>query len=119
VLVIYNAAEATDDDVRIVLPADGWKAAGGSVPSYRFRSSDPAAAISTVEVKRDAITVRGGRASFGYTLGEPTQRRVAVRLTLGSGARWCAEAAPSRPGDDRVDHFTGAGVPPAFCPPRP
>src|SRR5262249_55956869 len=48
-----------------------------------------------------------------------SQRAVAVRLTLGTGVRWCAEAVPSRPGDDRVDRFSGSGAPPGFCPPPP
>jgi DNA-binding beta-propeller fold protein YncE len=119
VLSIYNAAGMTDDDVRVDLPASGWKIRAGSVPSYRYRSADHDAAVSSVIVKRDGISVRGGRAGFAYSLNEPSQRAIAVRLTLGSGARWCAEAAPSRPANDRVDRFSGDGAPPAFCPPRP
>jgi len=118
VLSIYNAAGITGDDVRIVLPPSGWKASGGSVPGYRFRNSDPALRIS-VSVKHDRIVVRGGRAGFGYTLGEAAQGRVAVRLTFGSGVRWCAQAAPARSADDRKDRFKGTGEAPAFCPSRP
>jgi DNA-binding beta-propeller fold protein YncE len=118
VLSIYNASGAAADDVRIVLPASGWKASGGSVPAYRFRSGDPDAPLSVV-VKRDQITVRGGRAGFGYTLDEAAQGRVAVRLTVGNGVRWCAAAAPARSADDHRDRFKGTGAPPEFCPTRP
>ena len=34
----------------------------------------------------------GGGALFGYTLDEPAQRRIVVRLTIGSAVDWCAEA---------------------------
>ncbi len=118
VLSIYNAGGSTDDDVRIDLPAASWQASGGSVPTYRFRSADRDAPF-TVVLKRDQISVRGGRAGFGYSLGESAQGRVAVRLTLGAGVRWCASAGPRRPGDDRRDQFKGTGDAPAFCPPRP
>jgi hypothetical protein len=119
VLSIYNAAGMSDDDARVVLPASGWKVRGGSVPSFRYRDGNRGAAISSVIVKRDGIVVRGGSAQFNYSLDEASQRAVAVRLTLGTGVRWCAEAVPSRPGDDRVDRFSGGGAPPAFCPARP
>jgi len=119
VLSVYNAAGVSDDDVRVVLPASGWKVRAGSVPSFRYRDGNRDAPISSVIVKRDGIAVRGGSAHFTYSLDEASQRAVAVRLTLGTGVRWCAEAVPSRPGDDRVDRFSGGGAPPAFCPPRP
>ena len=68
-------------------------------------------------MKGDRIVVRpaGG---FGYTLDEPAQGKVGVRLTLGGGVRWCAVAPGA---DDRVDHFAAvANTPaPAFCPPQP
>ena len=87
------------------------------MPSYRYRSDDHDAAVSSVIVKRDGISVRGGARGRGC-LNEPSQRAIAVRLTLGGGMRWCAE--PHRAGrNDRVDRFSGDGAPPAFCPPRP
>src|SRR5262249_29403793 len=99
VLSIYNAAGMSDDDARVVLPASGGRVRGGPVPSFGYRDGNRGAAISSVIVKRDGIVVRGGSAQFSYSLNEPSQRAVAVRLTLGTGVRWCAEAVPTRPGD--------------------
>jgi DNA-binding beta-propeller fold protein YncE len=118
VLIVYNAGGRTDDDVRIALPGSGWKASAGSPPTYRFRSADRDAPL-TVVVKRDQISVRGGRQGFAYTLHEPAQGRVGIRLTLGNSVRWCATASPGSTGVDHKDEFKSAGDAPAFCPPRP
>ena len=75
VLSIYNAAGASDDDVRVDLPASGWKVRGGSVPSYRYRSDDHDAAVSSVIVKRDGII--GARRPRGVRV-QP-ERAVAAR----------------------------------------
>jgi hypothetical protein len=48
-----------------------------------------------LSVRRDGIALKGGRAGFGYTLDEPAQGALAVRLTLGGDRPWCA-AAPGR-----------------------
>ena len=121
VVTVYNAAGLTDDDVRVVLPASGWKVSGGAAPTYRFRSADPDAPISSVQVRLDGLVVKGGRSGWTYTLDEPSQGGVALRLQLATGARWCAVAAPkgTKASNDRVDHFVGVGAAPAFCPPRP
>jgi hypothetical protein len=73
-----------------------------------------------VRVKVDGIVVRGRGAGWGYTLDEPAQGRVAVRLALGVGTRWCAEA-PAAGTRDGVDRFIGQrnAPPPLFCPATP
>jgi YVTN family beta-propeller protein len=114
VLSVYNAAGVTGDRVTVALPATGWRALRNG---YRF-SGGRAGPISGVVVRFDGIVVKGGGSTFGYSLDEVTQERVAVRLTLGSGIRWCAEAPAAI---DRTDRFVGQrdAAPPAFCPPMP
>jgi hypothetical protein len=50
-------------------------------------------------VKADLVRVKGGGPAWGYTLDEPVQRRVAVRLALGSDLPWCAAALAKVNGD--------------------
>ena len=79
--------------------------------------------VSTIVVKADKIVIRGGHSNWLYTLNEPKQGRVAVRLTLGTGAGWCAEAGQlSFPASvDRPDEFMAMrDTPaPASCPATP
>jgi hypothetical protein len=66
--------------------------------------------------------VKGGKAGWGYTLDQPSQGTVAVRLTLGADRPWCA-AAPAKggPANDTVGRFVAQRntPPPASCPPVP
>jgi hypothetical protein len=91
------------------------------VPTYRFHGADPDAPISSVQVRPDRLVVTGGRNGWTYTLDEPSQGGIALRLQLGTGARWCAVAAAkgTKASNDRVDRFVGVGAAPGFCPPRP
>ena len=79
-------------------------------------------------VKADQLQIRGGKSNWAYTLDEPSQGRIAVRLTLGGGATWCSDAPakssgspPSTASNDRVDKFTAqTRTPaPASCPALP
>jgi hypothetical protein len=64
---------------------------------YRFRSDDPLQPIASLVVRQDRIALKGGKASWPYTLDEPAQGRIAVRLTLGSGPTVvCRSAGPPR-----------------------
>jgi hypothetical protein len=125
-LVVYNAA-GSGERVTVTLPAAGWRLIGsGAAPrGYRFSglgSTDP---ISRVIVKADQIKVRGGKENWAYTLNEDSQGRIAVRLQLGSGAPWCADAPARSSGspnaNDQVDRFTAQPKTPApvVCPPVP
>jgi hypothetical protein len=116
-ITVYNSAGRTADRVTIALPAGGWKALRDG---YRFGAGARGAPISGVRLRTDGLVVKGGGGAFGYTLDEPSQGRVAVRLTLGSGIRWCADA-PATAGADQVDRFIGVrnSPPPDFCPPTP
>lgn len=121
-LTVYNSTGATTDEVTVNLPALGWSefCKCPNLKGYRFRSSGP---ITRVTIKADTITVKGGKGAWGYTLDEPFQGRVALRLEVGSagaGGRWCADA-PGRAGRDMLDKFLGEKrtLPPTTCPARP
>src|SRR6185369_1082629 len=101
----------------------GWKPFGpSSSPSgWVYKSRSPNGPISRLVVKPDLIQLRGGKAAWGYTLDEPAQGAVAVRLQLGDAPPWCAVIPASTPRDDAVDHFVGRrdAPAPAACPPLP
>jgi len=122
-LTVYNAA-GTGESVTVALPASGWSILGSpSQPSkYTFRGTEP---ISSVRVQRDRILVKGGRASWTYTLDQPPQRRIALRLALGTDLPWCTAALakvsgnpPSTAKTDRAGLFVAQPKmpPPLACP---
>src|SRR5262249_31719567 len=83
-LRLYNGAGLTSARAVIALPASGWKAMGKGAGFRGYRFSGPKSGpITSVVVKEDSITVRGGKAAFAYTLDEPAQGAVALRLQLG------------------------------------
>jgi len=116
--------------VTTVLPASGWIPLGSTdrPKGFKFKNPDPAGAISSMIVSTDLIKVRGGKANWSYSLASPPQGRVAVRVTLGAGTRWCADAPaktsgnpPSTAASDMIGKFTAAKKtpPPASCPAVP
>jgi YVTN family beta-propeller protein len=117
-IAVYNAAGLSGDRVQVALPAAGWTALGGAAGGFRFRDPAPDAPVTSVKVRADRIIVKARRAGFAYTLDEPAQGQVAVRLSLGAGIRWCAVAVGA---EDRVDRFVATPNTPAptFCPPQP
>jgi hypothetical protein len=119
-LTIQNPVE-TGETVTIPLPAGGWSA---TATRYTF-SASAASPVRNVIVAPDRIVVTGGGSAWPFTLDEPRQGTLAVRLDLGTGASWCA-AAPARatgappttaPNDAR-DRFVGQrkAPPPDQCP---
>jgi len=124
-LVVYNSAGLSTDVVTVDLPAAGWSALGSQNPKgWRFRG-DAGSPIKSATVKSDRIVLRGGKSAWGYSLDENAQGRIAVRLSLGTDAGWCAEATPKLKGNppstaasDRPGLFKGArgGAAPAACP---
>jgi hypothetical protein len=98
------------------LPASLWSRAGSS--GYRFKGSS--GAVKIIKLKGDQIVIKGGKSDWGYTLDEPSQGRITVRLTLGDGIEWCAEATPPSSEDDRLNLFSAARTAaPASCPVPP
>jgi hypothetical protein len=127
-LRVYNSAGGAPDDVVVPL-ASGWSVIGSATrfSGYRYRSSDPSAPLA-ITVRRDRIDVKAARAGWGYTLDEPSQGRIAVRLVLGNGAAWCADAParatgspPTTAHNDHVDRFVGQprSAAPTGCPSPP
>ena len=114
-LRIYNSSGLTPDVFQTALPAFGWSVIGPvSAPKgYRFTSTS--GPIQRVTVKHHRVVIRGGRAALGYTLNEPAQGSVALRLTMGTGVEWCADG--TAPKIDRAAKFRvkNARAPPA-CP---
>jgi hypothetical protein len=128
-VVVYNAA-GSGERVTVTLPASGWRLIGSTAAprGYRFSGQTSADPISRVIVKADQIKVRGGKENWAYSLNESSQGRIAVRLQLGSGVPWCADAPakaggapPSTSANDQVDRFTAQSKTPApaICPPVP
>jgi DNA-binding beta-propeller fold protein YncE len=120
-LRVYNS-DGSGEQFSVALPASGWLPSGAG--GYRFRgaSTDP---VQSVTVKNDLITVRGGKDGWGYTLDEPAQGRIAVRLSFGTTLDWCADAPakasgrpPTTAANDRQDKFVAAAKtpPPSSCP---
>jgi hypothetical protein len=117
-LTVYNSGGGSDF-VSVPLPASKW--AGIGLSGYSF--SDPTGPIQRIIVKKDSIIVKGGKAGWTYSLNEPSQGHVAVRLLLGN-VGWCADAPaktsgnpPSTAKNDHVDRFVAQSSPaPAICP---
>jgi len=125
VVTVYNAAGG-GDIATVALPASGWSPLATS--GYSFRSSDPSVAISSIKVQSNRVQLKGGRASWTYTLNEPSQRRIGLRLALGGDRPWCATALakvsgnpPTSAKSDRAGLFTAQPkmAAPLACPPTP
>lgn len=118
-LTVYNSA-GTGETVTVPLPAVGWTL---NSKGYRFRAPATTDPIQRVTVKNDSVRVRGGKASWTYTLDETSQGSVALRLQLGTGTTWCADSPPKSPAasNDVLGKFIGVvkAPPPSVCPPIP
>ncbi len=117
-LRIYNAS-GSGETVTVVVPGGpGWKRTGAG--GYAYKNPDTNGAVRKLQIKRDLLKVSGGGASWGYSLDEPTQGQVAVRVTAGSGPTWCAVAGtpPFVPRRDEPGRYQAASKtpPPAACP---
>jgi DNA-binding beta-propeller fold protein YncE len=123
-LVVYNTAGG-GDMVQLLLDSSAWTTLGSAAnpKGYRFTGSDPDSPITRIDVKGNKLTIKGGRARWPYTLDEPSQGSVGVRLTLGTAVTWCAEAGQPGfpPKRDQVDRYIARRKtpPPASCPPLP
>jgi hypothetical protein len=118
-IMIYNSSGAAIDSFATTLAAAGWTVIGSGTTPKGYRFSSLSNGILRVTVKNHRIAIRGGKAAFGYTLDEASQGSVAMRLQLGTGDIWCAEAGrpPSPPKVDRPGKFQAkAAPPPAACP---
>jgi hypothetical protein len=120
-LTVYNAA-GSGEVFTTDLPAASWKQSGSALKGWRYVFSS-STAIRKIYLKNPKITLKGGKAAWGYSLDEPSQGLLAVQLTLGNAVTWCSLAEPEFPSEkwDVPDRFraVAAGPPPASCPPIP
>ncbi len=127
-LLLYNGA-GSGEGVSVTLPASGWRAVGGSAfRGYRYRAASSSAAVTRVTLLFDRLGVVGGGVQLTYSLDEPAQGSVALRLQLGAQRPWCvnvpAKTSGSPPSTTASDHpgkFLGQKVtiPTAVCPTAP
>lgn len=127
-LELFNAA-AGGETARVLLPAAGWRLLGSASNPKGWAFSGPSdGPIRKLTLKKNALSVAGGKSGWCYTLDEPAQGRIGVRLAFGDGAEWCADVPPKTSGtpptagrNDTVDQFVGAAKtpPPATCPLAP
>lgn len=123
-LMVYNAADS-GESVAVNLPASGWKlVTSNGVSSYSYSGG----AIQAIKLAADSLQIQGQVSA--YTLDEPQQGYMALRLQLGQqrGTIYCAAAGAqvsgsplSTAGYDRPGLFTaepGAAYP-TVCPEVP
>lgn len=122
-LTVYNA-NGGGEQVTYSLAADSWyRSPFDPIRVYQYKGGGPGLSpIRKIYVRPDKIYMEGKGPLLSYTLDEPSQGRIAVRLTLGSGVTFCAEGGPREPAslNDRVDTFRGVTTSaPTVCPPLP
>jgi YVTN family beta-propeller protein len=121
-LTVYNAS-GSGEKVVVDLPAANWRALGSAANQRGYRYSDRqrlVGPISSATITRAGkLSLTGKGPAWLYTLNEPAQGTVAVRLQLGAGAVWCTVFPAGSA--DAIDEFIGArNLPiPASCPPLP
>lgn len=108
-LTIYNAGGGTEV-AAVSLAPGGWRA-NRSGKRWRWRTRDASLGVRGVTIGADRLVVEGR--GLPFTLDEPKQGRVALRLAVAGGALWCGAV------DGSVDvprKFQGSGPAPALCP---
>ncbi len=122
---VYNSAGRTTDRIAIALPASLWKALGPADRPRGFRFDQ---GLLRVLVKPDRIVVKSRFGSPDYSLDEPRQERIGLRVVLGDAVTWCADTGAKGRGTppktsrfDRRGRFSGAPKTPApaTCPEVP
>jgi len=118
-LVVANTAGGSDR-TQLALLAAGWRLLGSVEKPYgwTFEDKSPGAPVMKITLRNDLLAVKAGGAGFRYSLDEPQQGRIGVRLQIGDAA-WCADATakaggnpPTTSRSDFPGRFTAAKVPP-------
>lgn len=130
-LLLYNAS-GSGEKATVALPASLWSRFGNPSGRWGWRYADPlrvSGPVSSVKLdSKGTFTIAARGATLAYTLDEPLQGSLALRLDLGGAAAMCALSPartsgnpPSTAASDRVDRFVGApnAPPPAMCPAVP
>jgi hypothetical protein len=116
-LIVYNVDESTEE-FSVVLAAESWTLKGTtSAPKgYQYKSLDPEGPVKKVSITGDKLSISAGRAKWGYSLDEPQQGGLAIRMVLGTGIEWCTAAVAGKV--DTTDKFIGESTaPPVACAP--
>jgi hypothetical protein len=90
VLEVLNPTTGETDT--FALPATSWKGLGTPSGSKGYRYTDRALAAGpckTAKIKDGKLDARCQGAQISFSLGEPAQGSLGVRLTLGNGNRYC------------------------------
>ena len=117
-VTVYNGAGSGEFTVLTLPAGPQWATLGtpSNPKGYRYKglATDT---VRKVMVKNDQLKVVAKGAGFGYSLNEPQQGSVGVRITAGGLVTWCGLSLP-RPGLDVQDRFTGLtdSPAPAVCP---
>jgi len=124
-LSVYNTTNLVpfdNDSVTVQLPASGWTVTKAGV--YRFRG-DVGSPVQKVLLRSNRIAITAGKAGWTYTLDEPFQGRIGVRLQVGAATVWCSNAdakATGHPATTLPNDHPGRFIaqpktpPPATCP---
>jgi len=119
-LTVYNAA-GSGEVFTVTLPASGWSYIR-STPPRRLRFGSPTGPVRRVFLRPGILYVRADGPDWGYTLDEPSQGRIAMRFTSGTGDTWCFDVPAWQPHAkyDYPNKFqTYKNGPAATCPPLP
>ena len=120
---ILNSAPGGGEHFEAFLPSEQWtqlRGAGG----WRYHGVSHGDPVQLVTVQPGRIKVRIHGQYWAYTLDEPQQQRIALRLRFAQ-AQWCAESLaeargnpPSTAASDHKGLFVGVphSPPPATCP---
>jgi DNA-binding beta-propeller fold protein YncE len=126
-ILVYNSAGQSPEVWAHSLVPGGWRRLGSDANPRGYRYSGRLVGdlqVRSIVLRDDRMTVR---AFSGFTLGEPSQGRVALRLGAGP-TQWCADAPaklagnpPSTARNDKVGKFVAQPKTPApgVCPPIP
>jgi YVTN family beta-propeller protein len=131
VLTVYNS-NGSGEKVVVSLPASNWSMTGSAASPTGYKYKDSKRLLGPISsatlTGSGRLSISGKGAAWLYTLDEPAQVRMALRLTLGSQPPMCAEAPaqatgnpPSTANHDEVDKFDGQpnSPGPVVCPPVP
>ncbi len=132
-LQLYNA-NGSGESVCLALPsvAESWRATGKAAqPTYRYRdrffTNGPCSTAQVKHGKFVKVSCRAKASPIGYSLDEPSQGAVAVRVTSGA-TTWCAvfggrvrrDSGTDPPVDRGRGQFNATGAPaPVACPAPP
>lgn len=121
-LTLYPSGGTSGEALTLELPASGWSRSGSSASARYFYDDKPLAngPIQKVRLHDGKLTITGKGAGL-YSLNGAPHGSIAMRLALGDGIVFCAEAQPKAPAhkNDTAARFQGdrASAAPASCPP--